>query len=109
MKSKTLNRTLGILISVLLFCAGIPAQGPFGPRRMISSPTPTLKGQLSPGQGLGSGRPRLSFGGKIGGLECFEPSIRRFRTPELTFSAKTRSSVIAKQRARGNGKYSSRK
>jgi len=99
MRRNFLNRTLGILISVLLFCAGIPAQGLFGARRMISSPAPTLKGQLSLRLGLGSDRPSLK--------DCFEPSIRQFRVPELTFSATPRSSVIAKQRTRVNGKYSS--
>lgn len=64
MKSRIFNRTLAILLCALLFSASIPAQRSLGPRRLSSTPAPTLRNRTHIRVGL----PRLGFVGRIGGV-----------------------------------------
>lgn len=68
MKTRIFNRTLGVLLSVLLVVISIPAQDALGPNKLLAPPAPTLGRVASLGRVFRAGRPMLGYVGRIGGV-----------------------------------------
>src|ERR1044072_6895397 len=68
MKTRIFNRTLGVLLSVLLVVISIPAQDALGPNKLLAPPAPTLGGTMSLSRVFKAGRPMLGYVGRIGGV-----------------------------------------
>lgn len=68
MKAGVFKRVLAVLICGLLLCVTVPAQLTFGPHGMRSASAKTLRNRTRLNTGLGSGRPRLEFVGRVGGV-----------------------------------------
>jgi hypothetical protein len=68
MKTRIFNRTLGVLLSVLLVVISIPAQDALGPIKLTAPPAPTLQRTASLRRVFRAGRPMLGYVGRVGGV-----------------------------------------